>query len=250
MANTLIEEIYASRKVLDADGAPRDAFPASLPYPDGKALHTAITETKSLRTLEIGMAYGVSTLFMLQGLDENGGGAHTAIDPYQQRWWEGIGRLNVARGGYKSTFQCIEAPSFEALPRLVSEGQKYDFIFLDGNHRFEFTLVDFFYADKLLNVGGWVMLHDVWLPSIRKIVSYISRNERGYYVVDPTFNGPPCRGLSFWRLYLQTLRSAPFDLLPAYFYAMRRYQRYCVLQKKQEHNPEELDADWNYYRPF
>jgi hypothetical protein len=42
------------------------------------------------------------------------------------------------------------APSDEVLPRLCAQHERFDFAFIDGNHRFDYVLVDFFYIDKLL----------------------------------------------------------------------------------------------------
>lgn len=107
--NKLLTEIYSTREVLGNDGTPRNAFPTSLPYEDGLALHKVVRETGSQNTFEIGMAYSISTLFILDAIDQNGGGHHIAIDPYQYKWWEGIGVLNVSRAGYSSMFHLIEA---------------------------------------------------------------------------------------------------------------------------------------------
>ncbi|HDP33900.1 MAG TPA: class I SAM-dependent methyltransferase [Candidatus Hydrogenedentes bacterium] len=250
MIETILEEIYKGKYVIGSDDKPKNAFPASLPYEDGKALYETVVATKSARTLEIGMAYGASTLFILQALQVNGGGRHVAIDPYQQTWWEGIGLKNIARAGHGEAVRLIEAPSHIALPHLLESKERFDFIFIDGNHRFEYTLVDFFYADKLIPVGGSIMLHDVWLPSIKKVLSYICRNQRDAYKVEPAFHGATRRGLSFWRAYYRCLRSAPFDILPAWYFALYPLNRYCVLKKTNEVDLETLDADWNYYRPF
>ena len=44
----------------------------------------------------------------------------------------------------------IEKKSYEAMPELLKKGEEnYDFIFIDGWHTFDYTLVDFFYSDKL-----------------------------------------------------------------------------------------------------
>ena len=250
MFNPLIDEIYSTQKVIGADDKPRDAFPVSLLYADGKALHQVITETKSLRTLEVGMAYGISTLFILQGLEDNGSGEHIAVDPYQKGWWEEIGKLNVARAGFSSSFRCCEAPSFMVLPQLLSEGKEFDFIFIDGNHRFEFTLVDYFFADRLLRVGGRIMFHDTWLPSIRKVLSFIHRNRSGYYAFDRRYCWGKRTGFAFLRAFLSTLRTAPLDIDAARLYASWWFANYCVLEKVAERDSETLDADWDFYCSF
>jgi hypothetical protein len=43
----------------------------------------------------------------------------------------------------------------------------------------DYALVDFFYIDKLLKAGGLVVFDDLWLPAIRRVVSFVLR-ERNY----------------------------------------------------------------------
>jgi len=70
----------------------------------------------------------------------------------------------------------------DALPRLCAEGERFDFVFIDGRHLFDCVLVDFFYVDRLLEVGGYVALDDLWMPAVRKVKSFILRN-RSYELV-------------------------------------------------------------------
>ena len=83
----LIETIYKSGHVEDADGNPRDAFPVAIQYEDGMALYSVMRASGVKRTLEIGMAFGLSSLFVMQGLHENQGEEHTSVDPWQEKWW-------------------------------------------------------------------------------------------------------------------------------------------------------------------
>jgi hypothetical protein len=43
-------------------------------------------------------------------------------------------------------------------------------------HTFDYALVDFFYIDKMLNIGGVVIFDDLSYPSIRKLCRYVLRN--------------------------------------------------------------------------
>ena len=56
---------------------------------------------------------------------------------------------------------------------LVAEGAKFDFVFIDGYHSFDYTLLDFFYADLMLDVGGVVAVHDTVMPSVYKSMRFI-----------------------------------------------------------------------------
>ncbi len=59
--------------------------------------------------------------------------------------------------------------SYKALPDAVTRKEKYQLIFIDGWHTFDYTLVDFFYADLLLELGGFLVFDDVQLPAVAKV---------------------------------------------------------------------------------
>jgi hypothetical protein len=69
------------------------------------------------------------------------------------------------------------------LPRLEAEGLRLDLAFIDGWHSFDFTLVDFFYIDRMLRPGGILAIDDSQWPSVRKVCRYLVTN-RSYRVVD------------------------------------------------------------------
>jgi hypothetical protein len=53
-----------------------------------------------------------------------------------------------------------------------------DFAFVDGWHTFDHVLVDFFYIDRLLRVGGIVVFDDASMPAIHRICRYIATNRQ------------------------------------------------------------------------
>jgi len=109
---------------------------------------------------------------------------HIVIDPAQNAvaYWHGVGLANLERAGYRGFVEFIEKPSQIALPELVSAGRRIDFAFIDGEHTFDHVLVDFFFVDQLLNVGGIVVLDDAGWPSIRSVARFVASN-RSYKVV-------------------------------------------------------------------
>jgi predicted O-methyltransferase YrrM len=179
--NTVIEGIYQTGRVEDPDLGPVTPFPISVPYETGALLYDVVYKGGLNSTLEVGMAYGLSTLFICQAHRDKGSGTHTAIDPYQGSRFRAIGLANVGKAGLDGYLRFHEAPSFEVLPALCRAGEVYDFAFIDGRHLFDYVLVDFFYIDQLLRVGGYVAFDDLWLPQVRKVVSFVLRN-RGYEV--------------------------------------------------------------------
>jgi len=247
MVNSLIDHIYASQYVEDADGHRLPLFPTAVSQEDGLALYNLIRTTQAQRTLETGLAYGLSTLFMCQALCDNGAGSHTAVDPSQRTRWKSIGLLNVERAGLDRFLRFLEAPSDRALPELALAGERFDVVFIDGSHRFDHVLLDFYYADKLLRVGGHIMFDDCWMPAVRKACSFILRNRR--YALAPEFLRPPA---SLWHRGLRLIRSFVQNPLDAYSLTAtarllaRGFTTYCTVRKVSEDN----DRPWNHYKPF
>jgi hypothetical protein len=179
--NTLIDQIYRTKSVEDACGNTFD-IGSTIKYSEGLAVYEFVREVGASNTLEIGMGYALSTLFICQAHKENGHGSHTAIDPKQSIDYQDVGLLNITRAGLQNTLRFFDRPSHEVLPQLIEKGEKFDFIFIDGKHLFDFVIVDFFFSDILLKCGGHLMLHDYWMPAIRKALAFILTNRR-YEVV-------------------------------------------------------------------
>jgi predicted O-methyltransferase YrrM len=182
-AAALIERIYETGRVEAADGTLLDAFPAALPRFHAQEIERLVRDLGLTRTLETGMAYGLSTLAICAVHAGRGEGSHIAIDPYQSSDWRSIGVLNLERAGLSERARVVEARSDEALPRLRDEGVRIDFALIDGLHLFDATLVDFFHADRLLDVGGVVVFHDTWMPAVAQAVAYVLTN-RAYERVE------------------------------------------------------------------
>jgi predicted O-methyltransferase YrrM len=179
----LIDTIYETGRVEAADGSLLDAFPAALPRLHAEEIARLVRDMHLTRTLETGMAYGLSTLAICEVHAERGEGSHIAIDPFQSTDWRGIGVLNLRRAGLDHLVRVIEEPSDDALPRLRAEGVRLDFALIDGLHLFDATLVDFFHIDRMLDIGGVVVFHDTWMPAVAQAVAFVRRN-RAYEPVE------------------------------------------------------------------
>jgi hypothetical protein len=96
--------------------------------------------------------------------------------------FDGLGLANLDRAGYARLVEFHDEPSYRALPALEAAGQRIEFAFIDGWHTFDFVMVDFFYVDRMLRVGGIVVLDDTSYPAIRKLARYIATH-RSYSAV-------------------------------------------------------------------
>lgn len=131
------------------------------------------------------MAFGISALFICEAMKQaTRDPRHIVIDPAQfaEAYWHGIGLANLERAGYRAFVELIEKPPQIALPELVAAGRKVHFAFIDGEHTFDHALVDFFFVDQLLTVGGVVVLDDTSWPAIRRVARFIASN-RNYKVI-------------------------------------------------------------------
>lgn len=149
---------------------------------EGESLQEMILKISPKVSLEIGLGFGIASLYICEALAKVQAERHIIIDPFQhQAWpgnpgWKGIGLLNLKRAGYEKIVQFHEAPSFKVLPKLQADGCRIDFAFVDGWHTFDYVMVDFFYIDKMLRVGGVVVFDDFYYPSIRKVCRYVLTN--------------------------------------------------------------------------
>jgi predicted O-methyltransferase YrrM len=146
---------------------------SSISLEKGEFIWHLVRDNKPERTLEVGCAYGVSSLFICDALAHNqNNAAHVIVDPHQSTLWRGVGIYNLEKAGF-TFWELIEEYSEFALPRLVANERRFDFAFIDGLHRFENVLLDFFYIDRLLEVNGIIVFDDVDTQAVNKALRYI-----------------------------------------------------------------------------
>lgn len=173
-----------------------------IPTPEGEFLRSQIQEHAYAKTIEIGCALGIASLYIcdaLRGFEEK---CHTIIDPYQTTQWKGIGVKNLKNIGF-SDFTLIEERSEIALPRLLEEEATFDFAFIDGWHTFDHTLLDFFYLNRLIRVGGMIVFDDVKYPSVARVLRYVAKYPNYTLVTDPQAMQPGGKMLRVLKLSIR-----------------------------------------------
>ena len=145
-----------------------------------KFIQRMMWDRQPQRTLEIGIAFGASTLVFCaehQKLGRTGTKQHTAIDPFQPRhWYDEAGVFAVERAGLGEFLDYRPEFSEFVLPKLLESGQCYDLIYVDGGHLFENVFLDALYCTRLLNDGGMIMFDDSTDPHVAKAVGFIRSN--------------------------------------------------------------------------
>jgi predicted O-methyltransferase YrrM len=173
-----IEELYARGTILGEDGTEFHILPMSLTPERGAFLRDVCRAERPQATVEIGMAYGLSTLFMVQTLLETGKESckHTVMDPFQSGIFHDAGRRLVREAGVDRLIEFHQDSSEYVLPRLLREGRRFDLAFVDGNHRFDHVFVDLFYIDRLLKDSGMLVLDDCFLDSVHFACRFAQTN--------------------------------------------------------------------------
>jgi len=145
----------------------------SISQEEGDFIWDLIREHGFRKSIEIGCALGVSSLYICDAISEFSNPSHTIIDPNQSSGWANIGVRNIKARGI-NFFYLIEETSELALPKLLEKKEAFDFAFIDGWHTFDHALLDFFYLNRLIRVGGMIIFDDANWPSISKLLRYIS----------------------------------------------------------------------------
>jgi predicted O-methyltransferase YrrM len=170
-----LDQSYRTGRVLDGGGNPVELAPHSIERAQGEALRDLAIAEGAERTIEVGLALGMSALFLCQAVLPRGG-RHVAVDPFQAESWNGAGLRTLREAGVAELVEVIEEESQLALPRLVAEGRVFDFAFVDGDHRFEGVFLDLYFMTRLVRPGGLVVVDDMWMPAVRTAVAYVEKN--------------------------------------------------------------------------
>jgi predicted O-methyltransferase YrrM len=190
----LVETIYRDR-VLPLEGGGTTPLSTYIPQEEGDYLYGLVRHYRPSLTIEVGMAYGLSTLFLAAAHRDNGpDGRHIAIDPYQHLDWRGVGMGLIRQAGLAGRVRLIEEPSHQALSSLEKEGVHSGLIFIDGSHLFDYVITDFLVSDRLLDTGGLIVFDDSDWPAVQSTIRYILAN-RHYEVAFPevVIEPPPGR---------------------------------------------------------
>jgi predicted O-methyltransferase YrrM len=225
--NSVLKEILETGQVSDGkESLPLTSF---MDQREGDLISKVVEAVRPTRSLEVGFAYGVSTLFVCEALAKIGKPAkHIVVDPFQFSEWRGIGLRNVKSAGYGKFLELREERSEIALPQLLRENTVLDVTIIDGWHTFDHALVDFFYVNKMLRVGGVVVLDDSSMPAVGKLVDHVLTY--GCYRVFGIPNGP---GLRARRLA---------------YYAGLKKSKWPSAVALQKIAPD--DRRWDWYRSF
>ena len=152
----------------------------SISTEEGEAIRRWVMAEDATCTIEVGLAYGFSALYICEGLLLNGSPdpKHVAMDPFQSppHGYADRGLEILGEAGLGPMVEFHPDKSQVVLPQFLQEGRQFDLAFVDGNHRFDAVFLDLYYLGHLVRKGGTIILDDYDLPGIAKAVSFFVRN--------------------------------------------------------------------------
>jgi predicted O-methyltransferase YrrM len=231
----VLREMIETQTALDPHGRPVPLH-SGVSVADAEALYQQIRGRKPTQVVEVGMAFGVSTLAILTALSENGAGRLTSIDPLPQDYGR-CGLAAVERAGFSSLHRLIEQPSALALPELLAAGTTIEFGYIDGWHTFDAVLLDLWYLDRMLLPGGLLGFNDCGWPAIGRAIRFLETHRRYREIAPPL----PTFGRRV-RAALSCLRHGRLGEYQVWR-DLREEDRY--LEKLEAWEPR-----WDFYAPF
>jgi predicted O-methyltransferase YrrM len=125
----------------------------------GRILNTIVRVMRSEKCLELGTAYGMSALFIIEALKSIGEASHlTTIERLKFQFLLASKMLNTRYGDHVS---CHLGLTEEVLPNLVKSLSKIDFMFHDAAHTKEHYIRDFNLVLPILVPGSVVLIDDI-----------------------------------------------------------------------------------------
>lgn len=234
---TILKRLAVDKRAFDAEGKEMEVTGA-ITLDEAHYLRDLILDHGFTSCLETGVAYGVSTIAIcsaLSNLERQGKSVrHYGIDPWQVPLFRGAAPAALKECGLDYIFELCDGPSHLMLPRLIERKVVADFIFIDGMHTFDYTLVDLFFADKLLRVGGIICIHDMHLPSKKQALRYLTAYRR-YERLPGLKKGPAHRVMGAIK---EGLKSSP----RSGWHQLATAESMLVLKKVEEFEPA-----WDFY---
>jgi predicted O-methyltransferase YrrM len=165
------------KAIADLDQSVHEIFPVAVTAAEGNVLRDWIIREEVANTIEIGLAYGISALYICEGLLLNAHEKvrHVAVDPYQSGF-KNCGLQLLKEAGVVDLIEFHAEESQILLPRFLNEGRRFDLAFVDGSHLFERVFLDLIYLGRLVNPGGIIFVDDYQLPAIARSVSFCTTN--------------------------------------------------------------------------
>jgi predicted O-methyltransferase YrrM len=177
----VLNRLIIDKQTFNSDGTQLQVT-GTISLDEAQYIKELIISNEFSTCLETGVAYGASTVAICSALSaleqSNRPVKHYGVDPCQIEIYGGAAIAALKECGLDHIFELCLGPSHLMLPKLLERNVPVDFVFIDGMHTFDYTLIDLFYADKLLRPGGIICMHDMNMQSKKKASRYLMGHRR------------------------------------------------------------------------
>lgn len=172
-----LHEMFLTNQIEVDSSGKKIPIHSHTPQGQGLFLQKIFDLIKPEVTLEVGLAYGISALFILEmhkNCESSLNRKHIVIEP--DDYWGYAAMHNIEKEGLSQFVSIHRAYSDQILPRLYHDGQRIQYAYIDTTKRFEVVFQDFYFINKILDVGGVIIFDDTggsW-PGVQRVARYIS----------------------------------------------------------------------------
>ena len=149
---------------------------------------------KPEKIVETGVAYGLSSMYILQALKENNKGTLYSIDsvfsPWQSKETIGAAIPNELRDRWKFIF----GSSSEKLKNILSDLNQIDIFFHDSLHTYKNMIFEFETSWPFITTNGFLISDDIgdnnafydFITKVKKSPFILSQKENSFLVLEGT----------------------------------------------------------------
>ena len=130
-------------------------------------LYSIVYSLAPQRVLEIGTFKGGSAFIISGALDDLAlNGKLITIDPYPEQ-------IEVEWSAVSHNTKSVKGFFPQDIDKVIlPDGEKYDFVFVDGDHSYSGVLNDLKYLPEILNKNAYVLLHDAYNADVKRAIHH------------------------------------------------------------------------------
>jgi len=209
-----------------SESVSRVLFPTSISLKQGLFLQKITEKYKPKKIIEIGFGYGISSIWINSAKHQSL--IHYIVDP------------NRPMPEYNSIFTFltnfehilfVQTESQVFLAKAYEKKELFDFIFIDGDERFDGITTDLYFSCKVLRKNGLILVRNIWNPSVRKSLLFYIKNLpleiEGITKLENFF----IKKIPYFDQLILRIRHKKYD--------------FCILKLKAA-----TERKWNHYVPF
>ncbi len=169
----LLEEIFEKGTIEINSNGERIELHSHTPKEQGVFLQNLYEKVNPVRSLEVGLALGISTLFILEKAREKlkTDKTHIVIEPLP---WGNAAIHNIQKEGLSGYVDIRNALSDVVIPAMYLNDERIQFAYVDTTKIFDTIMQDFYFIDKILDVGGVIVFDDASTGGISMVMRFIN----------------------------------------------------------------------------